>query len=103
LYFCRAEFLRNGLRPYVTIACRDACEDGFPEELAETIDMVFYDLPCPWKAIHHATKMLKHGGEFVSYSPCIEQVMKTCDSLREHGFECGYFYLLFSLLWFYII
>ncbi|TMW57700.1 hypothetical protein Poli38472_014303 [Pythium oligandrum] len=81
------EFQRNGLSDVVTVDCRDACEKGFPEELVGTIDLVFLDLPCPWKAIGHATKMLKQGGFFASYSPCIEQVQKTCDGLREAGYE----------------
>lgn len=86
----REEFERNGLKDVITVDCRDACEQGFPEELAGTIDLVFLDLPMPWKAIGHATKMLKQGGNFASYSPCIEQVQKTCDALREAGFESKY-------------
>lgn len=85
----KEEFERNGLGHVVTVDCRDACEQGFPEELAGTIDLVFLDLPCPWKAIGHATKMLRQGGTFASYSPCIEQVQKTCDALREANFECA--------------
>lgn len=83
----RQEFAHNGLSSVITVDCRDACEAGFPLELAGTIDLVFLDLPCPWKAIGHATKMLKQGGCFASYSPCIEQVQKTCDALRLAGFE----------------
>lgn len=86
----REEFARNKLHDVITVDCRDACEQGFPEELAGTIDLVFLDLPCPWKAIGHAAKMLKQGGSFASYSPCIEQVQKTCDGLREAGFESAY-------------
>lgn len=83
----RDEFKRNGLESVITVECRDACEQGFPEELAGTIDMVFLDLPSPWKAVGHATKMLKQGGFFASYSPCIEQVQKTCGALRSANFE----------------
>lgn len=83
----REEFARNGLGDVVTVDCRDACEQGFPDELAGTIDLVFLDLPCPWKAIGHAAKMLAQGGAFASYSPCIEQVQKTCDALRDAKFE----------------
>ncbi|RLN06102.1 hypothetical protein BBJ28_00004668 [Nothophytophthora sp. Chile5] len=84
----REEFARNGLGDVITVDCRDACEQGFPDELAGSIDMVFLDLPSPWKAIDHAAKMLKQGGFFASYSPCIEQVQKTCDALRDAKFEC---------------
>ncbi|GMF25801.1 unnamed protein product [Phytophthora lilii] len=69
----RDEFRRNGLESVITVDCRDACEQGFPDELAGTIDLVFLDLPSPWKAVGHAAKMLKQGGFFASYSPCIEQ------------------------------
>ncbi|POM65189.1 tRNA (adenine-N(1)-)-methyltransferase catalytic subunit [Phytophthora palmivora] len=31
--------------------------------------------------------MLKQGGFFASYSPCIEQVQKTCGALRNANFE----------------
>jgi tRNA (adenine57-N1/adenine58-N1)-methyltransferase len=84
----REEFKRNGLESVITVDCRDACEQGFPVELEGTIDLVFLDLPMPWLAIGHAAKMLKQGGCFASYSPCIEQVQKTCDALRSANFEC---------------
>ncbi|CCI40062.1 unnamed protein product [Albugo candida] len=81
------EFDCNGMKNLVTVNCRDVCCDGFPDELIDSIDMVFLDLPCPWKAIPNATKMLKEGGRFASYSPCLEQVQKTCDALQEQGYE----------------
>ncbi|EGZ05613.1 hypothetical protein PHYSODRAFT_533988 [Phytophthora sojae] len=83
----RDEFKRNGLESVITVDCRDACEQGFPVELEGTIDLVFLDLPSPWKAVGHAAKMLKQGGFFASYSPCIEQVQKTCGALRSANFE----------------
>ncbi|CAI5725267.1 unnamed protein product [Peronospora effusa] len=83
----RQEFKRNGLESVITVECRDACEQGFPEELERSIDMVFLDLPSPWLAVGHAAKMLKQGGFFASYSPCIEQVQKTCGALRSAHFE----------------
>ncbi|CEG38010.1 s-adenosyl-l-methionine-dependent methyltransferases superfamily protein [Plasmopara halstedii] len=83
----REEFHRNGLTNVITVDCRDACEQGFPTDLDNSIDLVFLDLPCPWKAVGHATKVLKQGGFFASYSPCIEQVQKTCDALRSANFE----------------
>ncbi|ETV94742.1 hypothetical protein H310_11704 [Aphanomyces invadans] len=81
------EFHANGLDSVVTIECRDACEQGFPDHLAGKVDVVFLDLPCPWKAVGHAKKMLKHNGAFASYSPCMEQVQRTCDALRLDGFD----------------
>ncbi|CAH0519857.1 unnamed protein product [Peronospora belbahrii] len=83
----RQEFKRNNLENVITVQCRDACAQGFPMELKGSIDMVFLDLPSPWMAVGHAAKMLKQGGFFASYSPCIEQVQKTCDALKSANFE----------------
>ncbi|KAI9915000.1 hypothetical protein PsorP6_007761 [Peronosclerospora sorghi] len=83
----RQEFKRNGLERVITVECRDSCEQGFPVELEGSIDLVFLDLPMPWKAVGHAFKMLKEGGFFASYSPCIEQVQKTCVALRSANFD----------------
>ncbi|EQC28142.1 hypothetical protein SDRG_14099 [Saprolegnia diclina VS20] len=83
----KEEFAANGLDKVATVECRDACEQGFPEHLNDKVDVVFLDLPCPWKAVGHAKRVLKTGGAFASYSPCMEQVQKTCDALRLDGFD----------------
>lgn len=59
-------------------------------------DAVFLDLPAPWKVVLEANRVLKIGGNFCSFSPCIEQIQKTADAVRENGFEG--FYFLFSIL-----
>jgi tRNA (adenine57-N1/adenine58-N1)-methyltransferase len=80
------EFADHGLGDSVTVRQRDACKDGF--DLVDTADAVFLDLPSPWLAVPHAAKALKqNGGRICSFSPCIEQVQKTCDSLIELGFQ----------------
>ncbi len=53
----------------------------------EDVDVIFFDLPEPWKAIPHAYKALKVGGFIAVYNPYIEQVKKTVFSLKKYGFK----------------
>lgn len=46
-----AEFKRHKLSELVSIQQRDIELLGFPEELHDTADGVFLDLPGPWKVI----------------------------------------------------
>ena len=61
--------------------------------------IVFLDLPSPWDAIASSKKALKKGrvGRLCSFSPCMEQVIKTVETLKEHGF-IGEFFFLVSFL-----
>ena len=84
------EFEEHGLTN-VLIQHRDVCQDGFDhvgQPIAGSIDAIFLDLPEPWKAIPHTPQLFnKHGvSRICCFSPCIEQVQKTCASLVEHGF-----------------
>ncbi|XP_033127816.1 tRNA (adenine(58)-N(1))-methyltransferase catalytic subunit TRMT61A-like [Anneissia japonica] len=80
------EFVDHGLSELVTIQCKDAINDGFG--MVDAADAVFLDLPSPWSAICHAKAALKAGGgRICSFSPCIEQVQKTCLELTAQGFE----------------
>lgn len=82
------EFEHHGLADFVTVKHRDVCAQGFGDELNGKVDAVFLDLPGPWSGIPHAVITLKKdGGRFCSFSPCIEQVQRTCLTLEEHGFE----------------
>lgn len=66
---------------------RDVCQNGFGEELNGKADAVFLDLPAPQLAIPHAAKALKNeGGRLCSFSPCIEQSLRVCEALEQHGF-----------------
>nr|XP_031826130.1 tRNA (adenine(58)-N(1))-methyltransferase catalytic subunit TRMT61A isoform X1 [Nomia melanderi] len=82
-----AEFERHGLKEYVTVNQKDVCIDGFGEELKYKVDAIFLDLPHPWLAIDHALcAFKKSGGKLCSFSPCIEQVQRTCLKLVTKGF-----------------
>nr|CAD7593613.1 unnamed protein product [Timema genevievae] len=81
------EFANHSVAEFVTVAQRDVCEIGFGEELKGKADAVFLDLPHPWEAVEHAADVIKEsGGRFVSFSPCIEQVQRTCVALAKAGF-----------------
>lgn len=81
------EFKDHGIGDVVTVAQRNIEEHGFPEELHNIADGVFLDLPSPWKAVESAAMCLKADGVFCGFSPCIEQVQKTAESLNKHGFR----------------
>jgi len=84
----KEEFTRHGLSSNVTITLRDACKDGFGDDMVSKLDAVFLDLPQPWQALEAAKRALKTDRlcRFCSFSPCIEQVQRMCDELRSQGF-----------------
>jgi len=49
-------------------------------------DAVILDMATPWLVIPHAYKALKGSGKLVSFSPTIDQVIKTVEALEENGF-----------------
>ncbi len=88
-----------GFEKTVTCTNRDVVENGF--ELDENglvdkkhkyCDGIFIDLPTPWLVLKHVKKVLKSGGAFVSFSPCIEQVEQTMKYLRQEEFLNGKMY-----------
>ncbi|KAL0868605.1 hypothetical protein ABMA27_008067 [Loxostege sticticalis] len=82
------EFQAHGIAEFVTAQHRDVLSDGFGDDLKGKADAVFLDLPSPWLGVPHAVAAMKEeGGRFCSFSPCIEQVQRTCLALQEHGFE----------------
>ncbi|XP_004348227.2 tRNA(m1A58)-methyltransferase subunit TRM61, partial [Capsaspora owczarzaki ATCC 30864] len=82
----RQDFEAHGLSHLVTVRCRDACKEGFG--LERVADAVFLDLPSPWDAVESATRALKGpGAKLCSFSPCLEQVQKTCTRLRALGYQ----------------
>ncbi|MFW9909552.1 MAG: tRNA (adenine-N1)-methyltransferase [Candidatus Thorarchaeota archaeon] len=49
------------------------------------IDAVILDLATPWLAVDEAHRVLKPSHFIASYSPTMEQVMKTCQAMGESG------------------
>ena len=83
-YVCfREDFERTGLSSLVTVGVRDIQGEGFPDEFSGRADSVFLDLPQPWLAIPSAAKMLQQDGVLCSFSPCIEQVQRSCETLKS--------------------
>ncbi|XP_061598802.1 tRNA (adenine(58)-N(1))-methyltransferase catalytic subunit TRMT61A [Cololabis saira] len=80
------EFKEHRVDHLVTVRNQDVCKDGFG--VTGVADAVFLDIPKPWEAVGHAkTAMKKHGGRLCSFSPCIEQVQRTCEALESQGFD----------------
>ncbi|CEO94252.1 hypothetical protein PBRA_000037 [Plasmodiophora brassicae] len=76
-----------GLDHLVTCTHRNVVQDGFRIDSTEVAaDAVFLDLPCPWDAIVHADAVLVPYGKICCFSPCIEQVQRTCATLRERSY-----------------
>lgn len=103
------EFKRFNLNKHITVTCADVYSDGFRiassnidvnssssssssskrsdgQIAPNSVDAVFLDLPQPWQALEHAFELLKPSRPICCYSPCIEQVMSTCEKLRSLGF-----------------
>ncbi|OXB73596.1 UNVERIFIED_CONTAM: hypothetical protein H355_005311 [Colinus virginianus] len=81
----KEEFREHGVEHLVTVTNQDVCKNGFG--VSDIADAVFLDIPSPWEAIGHAKSALKaEGGRICSFSPCIEQVQRTCLAMEEYGF-----------------
>jgi len=52
------------------------------------VDAVVLDLATPWLVVPHAYEALKASGIIVSFSPTIDQVVKTTEALKEQNFIC---------------
>ncbi len=89
-YEIREEFIETALKnleraemaEYVEIRQKDITS-GIDEE---NLDSVVLDLATPWLVVPNAYDSLMGGGSFVSFSPTIDQVVKTVEALREHSF-----------------
>jgi len=89
-YEIREEFLktaeknlkRAGLIDFVELKNKDVTA-GIDES---DVDAVILDLATPWLVVFHAYNALKHCRTIVSFSPTIDQVVKTVEALNENGF-----------------
>jgi tRNA (adenine57-N1/adenine58-N1)-methyltransferase len=89
-YEIRQEFMesalknleRAGVSEYVSLKNKDIT-GGIDET---DVDAVILDLATPWLVIPHAYRALKGSGSLVSFSPTIDQVLKSVEALRENGF-----------------
>jgi len=89
-YEIREEFIETakkniekaGVLDYVKIKNKDITQ-GIAEK---AVDTVILDLATPWLVVPHAYKALKGGGTLGSFSPTIDQVVKTVEALQESGF-----------------
>src|SRR5208283_6219393 len=50
------------------------------------VDAVILDLATPWLVVPHAYEALRSSGIIVSFSPTIDQVVKTTEALKENNF-----------------
>jgi tRNA (adenine57-N1/adenine58-N1)-methyltransferase len=50
------------------------------------VDAVILDLATPWLVVPHAYEALKSSGIIVSFSPTIDQVVKTTEALKDNSF-----------------
>ena len=89
-YELREEFQKNAeknlkranLLDFVELKSRDIT-DGIEER---DLDTVVLDLAVPWLVVPHAYEALKPSGIIVSFSPTIDQVVKTTEALKENNF-----------------
>jgi tRNA (adenine57-N1/adenine58-N1)-methyltransferase len=89
-YEIREEFLstaeknlkRANLMDFVELRNKDITE-GIDES---DVESVILDLATPWLVVPHAYDALKPCGTIVSFSPTIDQVVKTVEALNENGF-----------------
>ncbi len=89
-YEIRGEFQRTAeknlkradLQDFVELKSKDVTT-GIDER---DVDAVVLDLATPWLVVPHAYEALKPSGRIVSFSPTIDQVVRTTEALKEQNF-----------------
>lgn len=74
--------IKAGVEKYVELKIGDLTE-GIHEK---NVDAIVLDLATPWLVIPHAHSALIGSGGIISFSPTIDQVVKTDEALREKHF-----------------
>ena len=89
-YELRSEFQKNAaknLQRSKLIDCVEMKSGDVTMGIEERdADAVILDLAVPWLVVPHAYEALKPSGIIVSFSPTIDQVVKTTEALKENGF-----------------
>jgi tRNA (adenine57-N1/adenine58-N1)-methyltransferase len=89
-YEIREEFIQTALRNLEKGSVAKFVEvknEDITLGIAETnVDAVILDLATPWLVVPHAYSALKGSGAVVSFSPTIDQIVKTVEALRESEF-----------------
>jgi tRNA (adenine57-N1/adenine58-N1)-methyltransferase len=73
---------RSGHLDYVELKLKDVVT-GIDER---DVDAVVLDMAVPWLVVPQAYEALKPSGTIVSFSPTIDQVVKTVEALKENNF-----------------
>jgi len=73
---------KAGLREFVELKNSDITQ-GIEER---RLDAVVLDMATPWLVVPHAYSALKGSGTFSSFSPTVDQVVKTTEALEENNF-----------------
>jgi len=89
-YEVRQEFIetaRKNLQRANLLHCVELKNKDITMGIDETgADAVILDMATPWLVTPHAYTALKGSGTLVSFSPTIDQAVKTVEALEENGF-----------------
>ncbi|MEM4243475.1 MAG: tRNA (adenine-N1)-methyltransferase, partial [Candidatus Bathyarchaeia archaeon] len=89
-YELREEFQKNAEKNLKRAGLLDVVELKSGDVTAgieeRDVDAVILDLAVPWLVVPHAYEALKPSGTIVSFSPTIDQVVKTVEALKENNF-----------------
>jgi tRNA (adenine57-N1/adenine58-N1)-methyltransferase len=89
-YEIREEFLKTAKKNLKRAGLIDLVELKNKDVIAGIdeidVDTIILDLATPWLVVPHAYAALKPCGTLVSFSPTIDQVVKTVEALKENSF-----------------